>query len=292
MVDSYWYWHQSQLALASTLPFCSHECIAFFFLNLAVVRPAFDLCCCSYRVFSPPRCVLRCRFHRFHGTTRLEYRHSIPRIQRTLVQMPHFRCKVARVFTLSVLCFVTTPWPAFATPSVQQCNFVENTDYDTTAGSTHKGVASKEECCGLCIHAQGTAVDCRAAVFDPSDNTCYLKGGSIKAKAKSGVVGCVPANLPPAPAPAPEFNCSKPDANCASRLAATHWNPCYFINSSLPSLIDGAMEASSTSFSSIVWSVCLSHCLSDCLSVCLSIFVLAMNAGDQNGFPDNQGGRV
>ena len=55
-------------------------------------------------------------------------------------------------------------------------------------------------------------------------------------KPGKGLVGCV-ARAPPAPAPA--FDCGA-DSNCAGRLGATHWNPCYYLNASLPVLLDGA----------------------------------------------------
>jgi hypothetical protein len=50
-------------------------------------------------------------------------------------------------------------------------------------------------------------------------------------------MGCLARKNPPLPKP---FDCSAAGANCAGRLGATHWNPCYFINSSAPVLLDGA----------------------------------------------------
>lgn len=125
------------------------------------------------------------------------------------------------------------------------CNFTAGIDYDTTVGTTHNDVATQDDCCALCS-AAWKSIACRAGVYSPSDRKCYLKGGLIQPKHKSGVTSCAPNGLPPAPTPAPEFDCSAPGANCAVRLAATHWNPCYFINSSLPSLLDGAAQVSTS----------------------------------------------
>lgn len=41
------------------------------------------------------------------------------------------------------------------------------------------------------------------------------------------------------------FDCSQAGANCAGRLGATHWSPCYFMDASVPSLIDGARQVAS-----------------------------------------------
>ena len=125
--------------------------------------------------------------------------------------------------------------------ATQKCNYTEGIGYDTTEGATKSNVESQADCCELCIQDQ-TTLECKAAVYSPTDKKCYLKGGLVEPKQKPGVVSCVPTQLPPTPTPAPEFNCSAPNANCASRLAATHWNPCYFLNSSLPSLLDGAAQ--------------------------------------------------
>ena len=115
------------------------------------------------------------------------------------------------------------------------CQYQADTDYDCTAGSSVHAT-SQEACCQACH----TEVDCIAGVYQPSTAKCYLKGGVVVAKAKSGVMGCVARQ----PQPAPPFDCSAPDADCAGRLGATHWNPCYFVNSSVPSLIDGALAVS------------------------------------------------
>jgi hypothetical protein len=81
---------------------------------------------------------------------------------------------------------------------------------------------------------------CLAATL--SDDECYLKGGVIKAKTKQGVTGCV-ARAPPKPSP--PFDCSAPDARCAERIGSTHWNPCYAVNQTIPSLLDGAAAVAS-----------------------------------------------
>ena len=44
----------------------------------------------------------------------------------------------------------------------------------------------------------------------------------------------------PPPPPATVFDCGPAGADCAGRLGATHWNPCYFLNESEPVLLDGA----------------------------------------------------
>ena len=131
--------------------------------------------------------------------------------------------------------------PKTSSPTLQpsSCSFVSDTDYATSRGSSRSNVASKEDCCQLCESAAASnATDCVVSVFDPSDNTCYLKGGFVSSHAKPGVIACTPQ--------LGEYNCSAAvsagGANCAAQLAATHWNPCYFINNQVPSLIDGAIQ--------------------------------------------------
>ena len=114
-------------------------------------------------------------------------------------------------------------------------------DYTTTDGGETKA-ASEGECCAACQ----AIPDCIAGVFQAHSSTCYLKGGHVHAlppNKKKGIVACVARKSPPLP---PPFNCSIPGTNCAGRLGATHWNPCYFINSSIPSLLDGAQSLAKT----------------------------------------------
>eukprot|EP00039_Didymoeca_costata_P008438 m.112073 g.112073 ORF g.112073 m.112073 type:complete len:501 (-) comp14080_c1_seq4:203-1705(-) len=118
------------------------------------------------------------------------------------------------------------------------CNYTNNIDYDTTVGSsTHAN--SEDECCQACT----ASPTCLVGVYQDSSKTCFLKGGIVKAKTKNGVVSC---RARQDPKPAAPYDCSKPDKNtnmsCAERIGATIWNPCYFLNSSLPVLLDGAQS--------------------------------------------------
>ena len=122
----------------------------------------------------------------------------------------------------------------------QSCNFTQDMDYSPTVGGSFHA-SSSAECCQLCWNT----TQCLVGVYQAKGSTCYWKGGHITPQPKpgSGLVACVAR--PPAP-PAPPYDCSSPTANCALRLGATHWNPCYFLNSSLPSLLDGAVALAAT----------------------------------------------
>ena len=121
------------------------------------------------------------------------------------------------------------------------CSFVPDVDYTTTNGGETKS-KSREECCAACQ----AIPDCIAGVFQAHSSKCFLKGGHVKAlppDKNKGIVACVARKPSPLP---PPFNCSTPGKNCAGRLGATHWNPCYFINGSIPSLLDGAQSLAKT----------------------------------------------
>ena len=121
-----------------------------------------------------------------------------------------------------------------ATPLAPACHYLANTDFDAATGSTQPS-KSREECCRACA----AEVSCLAGVYQPSSSTCFLKGDFItRNRSKAGVTACVAR---PSPPPPPVFDCAAPGADCAGRLGATHWNPCYPVNTSVPSLIDGAL---------------------------------------------------
>lgn len=86
--------------------------------------------------------------------------------------------------------------------------------------------------------------DCLVGVFQVEGGSgyCYLKGGVIEPHTKQGVEACQ-ARTPPKPPPA--YSCAQPGALCEQRLGATHWNPCYAVNQSIPSLLDGAEAVAS-----------------------------------------------
>eukprot|EP00041_Stephanoeca_diplocostata_P034509 m.1181132 g.1181132 ORF g.1181132 m.1181132 type:complete len:251 (+) comp24533_c0_seq11:134-886(+) len=115
-----------------------------------------------------------------------------------------------------------------------ECNYTVNTDYGCTVGSTVH-VASKGDCCTKCLNTSW----CLVGVYQADSSKCFLKGGILNAKSKSGVEACRARNPTP---PAPPFDCAEAGSNCAQRLGATHWNPCYFRNASLPVLLDGAQS--------------------------------------------------
>lgn len=64
----------------------------------------------------------------------------------------------------------------------------------------------------------------------------------IEPHTKQGVEACQ-ARTPPKPPPT--YSCAQPGALCEQRLGATHWNPCYAVNQSIPSLLDGAEAVAS-----------------------------------------------
>eukprot|EP00912_Choanoflagellata_sp_UC4_P001274 UC4_evm1s797 len=126
--------------------------------------------------------------------------------------------------------------------STPTCTYFGGQDYDCTIGdSVH--ASSKEMCCNLCHTRQD--FECLVGVYQPSSSTCYLKGGIVSKRggpSKKEITSCVARSPPP---PTPPYNCSQPNARCASRIGATIWNPCYYINKSLPVLLDGARTLSS-----------------------------------------------
>lgn len=124
--------------------------------------------------------------------------------------------------------------------SASNCTWQKDMDYQPTSSSGTFHATTQEECCALCWQHP----TCRAGTFQPSSSKCFLKGGLITPVPKPGanLVGCLAR---PNPSPPPPFDCSKPGADCAGRLGATHWNPCYFINPQLPVLIDGAQSLAS-----------------------------------------------
>lgn len=96
-------------------------------------------------------------------------------------------------------------------------------------------------CCDACYNIS----DCKVGVFQLSSKTCFWKGGIVHRVPKpgSGLVACTARTPPPPP---PPYDCSAAGANCAGRIGATHWNPCYFINETRPCLLDGADVLAST----------------------------------------------
>eukprot|EP00051_Salpingoeca_urceolata_P024231 m.423115 g.423115 ORF g.423115 m.423115 type:complete len:560 (-) comp20207_c0_seq4:42-1721(-) len=144
--------------------------------------------------------------------------------------MPH-AARPSRMASITAV----PPTPAGTEPVQTQdrtCSFEPDTDYDTTQGGHVKAI-SQQQCCDVCWNIS----TCKVGVYQAPTSTCYWKGGIVKAKHKVGVVSCVARAPPPPP---PPYNCSAPGARCAGRIGATHWNPCYFINATLPSLLDGA----------------------------------------------------
>ena len=120
------------------------------------------------------------------------------------------------------------------------CEYTPSVDYDCTNGATVANVISKEDCCKACQEHMG--FNCVAGVWD-QNNTCYLKGGLVSPKSTTNrVISCKAYD----PSPASNFDCSDPAARCDQRIGATHWNPCYSVNPSLPSLIDGATAFAAT----------------------------------------------
>eukprot|EP01046_Picozoa_sp_COSAG06_P020612 COSAG06_NODE_1515_length_9225_cov_75.448280_3_plen_522_part_00 len=99
---------------------------------------------------------------------------------------------------------VTTPAPAPPPPN-PDCQFEDNTDFDSGSQQGKHGASSREECCELCKSNQ----TCVAAVFDPAFRhtpaSCWFKtaGELAKKVTKPGVTACVLKNPPPAPPPAP-----------------------------------------------------------------------------------------
>ena len=128
-----------------------------------------------------------------------------------------------------------------APPSSDACQWVPDMDYSPTTSHGTVTAKTKEECCAACLQYP----TCKAGTFQNSSSRCYLKGGLVTPVKKpgSGVIGCEARPLHPPPNP--PFDCSASGADCAGRLGATHWNPCYPVNASLPVLLDGAQSLAS-----------------------------------------------
>ena len=121
-------------------------------------------------------------------------------------------------------------------PEAGSCTHIADMDYSPTESHGSPAVETAAECCAACFKYPS----CKVGVFQnksgcakPPCSVCYLKGGFVTPTPKpgSGLVACVARHNP---TPAPAFDCSAAGANCASRLGATHWNPCYFLNASAP----------------------------------------------------------
>ena len=130
--------------------------------------------------------------------------------------------------------------PAYPNPNNATCVYTPNTDYGCTWGDS-KTAASKEACCAQCQ----AEPQCLVGVFQANGDAgvCYLKGGVIESHSKVGVTACQARSKPK---PAPTYSCAQSGARCAQRLGATHWNPCYAVNQSVPSLLDGAQAGKQT----------------------------------------------
>jgi hypothetical protein len=115
------------------------------------------------------------------------------------------------------------------------CTWIQGQDYSPTSSHGTLTATSKEACCAACQKYE----TCKVGVYQASSSKCYLKGGHVTPSPhlKEGILACVARHNPE---PNPAFDCSTEGADCAGRLGATHWNPCYFINASAPVLIDGA----------------------------------------------------
>jgi hypothetical protein len=148
----------------------------------------------------------------------------------------------ARLVITSVLLGAAMPALAEESPSpgASNCTWHKDVDYQPTSSSGTFPAKTQEECCALCWQHP----TCRAGTFQASSSKCFLKGGLIAPVSKPGadIVGCLAR---PNPAPPPPFDCAAEGADCAGRLGATHWNPCYFINPEIPVLLDGAKSLAS-----------------------------------------------
>eukprot|EP01048_Picozoa_sp_COSAG05_P007711 COSAG05_NODE_552_length_8725_cov_166.636796_2_plen_219_part_00 len=151
--------------------------------------------------------------------------------------------KIPRIRTAVVpaLLLLLTP-AAAALPSniAPSCTWIQGQDYSPTSSHGTVTATSKEACCAACQKYS----TCKVGVYQASSSKCFLKGGHVTPAPhlKDGIVACVARHNPK---PSPPYDCSTPAASCASRLGATHWNPCYFINASAPVLIDGARSLAS-----------------------------------------------
>ena len=125
-----------------------------------------------------------------------------------------------------------------------RCTFAADTDYQCDGGSTVKA-ASQGSCCAAC------ASEAQCDVGVQFEGLCYLKYGcgASSSRPKKGPVACMPV-MPPTPPPPPPPTPSTPPPPLSAFIATQHFQPCYNL-STLPSLIDGAVQAArlgSTSF--------------------------------------------
>ena len=125
------------------------------------------------------------------------------------------------------------------------CTFAADTDYQCGGGSTVTA-ASQEACCAAC------AGDAQCDVGVQFEGKCYLKYGcgTSSSRPKKGPVACTPAAPPMPPLPPTPPPPSTPPPPLSEFIATQHFQPCYNL-STLPSLIDGAVQAArlgSTSF--------------------------------------------
>ena len=134
---------------------------------------------------------------------------------------------------------VASSRPRLGDAPAPQCTYEAGVDYTPTMGGTVPA-ATREACCAACDAKPW----CLAGVWQQKSGDCFLKGGIIVPhRGKPGIVSC---RARADPVPAPPFDCAAPGADCAGRLGATLWNPCYYVNASLPVLLDGAAQLAGT----------------------------------------------